>query len=111
MPTKKYKLEIVSNIDGYKDYDEIEINVKPYRIETVSPNPASNVVDIEYVVTGAGSAYLMLVNLTTGNIDNYILDTQTSNISIDISGYSNGLYNLVLVCDGNVQNSITLSKE
>ncbi|MGV6827842.1 MAG: hypothetical protein ACWA45_00435 [Flavobacteriales bacterium] len=109
--TKTYKLEIVSNIDGFKDYDEIEVSIKPFRIETISPNPANNILNINYITTDATSAYVMLVNMNTGNSDNYILNTQQSNISIDVSTYTTGLYNIILVCDGVVQNSKTLLKE
>ena len=53
----------------------------------------------------------MVVNLNTGGSDNYILDVQQSNTTIDISTYVTGLYNIILVCDGEVQNSKTLIKQ
>ncbi len=109
--TIKYKLEIISNIDGFKDYDEVEIAVNPYKLESLIPNPASNVVTINYLIDGASSAYIMVINLNTGSSDNYILDLQHSSTSIDIYTYTTGLYNIILVCDGEVQNSKTLIKQ
>ncbi len=109
--TKKYKLEIISNIDGFKDYDEVEITVNPYKLESLIPNPASQSFTVNYLTDGASSAYLMVVNLNTGGSDNYILDVQQSNTTIDISTYTSGLYNIILVCDGEVQNSKTLIKQ
>jgi len=109
--TKTYKLEIVSNIDGFKDYDEVEISIKPFRIETIYPNPTNNILNIDYITTDATSAYVMFVNMNSGSSDNYILNTQQTNISIDVSAYTTGLYNIILVCDGEVQNSKTLLKE
>ncbi|MFK5985647.1 MAG: hypothetical protein QM479_09490 [Pseudomonadota bacterium] len=109
--TKTYKLEIVSNIDGFKDYDEIEVSIKPFRIETINPNPANDILNINYITTDATSAYVMFVNMNTGSSDNYILNTQQSSISINVSAYTTGLYNIILVCDGVVQNSKTLLKE
>ncbi len=109
--TKTYKLEIVSNIDGFKDYDEIEVSIKPFRIETINPNPANDILNINYITTDATSAYVMFVNMNTGSSDNYILNTQQSSISINVSAYTTGLYNIILVCDGVVQNSKTLLKQ
>lgn len=109
--TKTYKLEIISDIDGFKDYDEIEITVNPYKLESLVPNPATNQVVVNYEADEAISAYLMMVNLNTGNSDNYILDVQQNNTTINISAYTSGLYNIILVCDGEVQNSKTLLKQ
>jgi len=109
--TKTYKLEIVSNIDGFKDYDEIEVSIKPFRIETINPNPTNDILNINYITTDATSAYVMFVNMNTGNSNNYILNTQQSNISIDVSTYTTGYYNIILVCDGEVQNSKILLKD
>lgn len=109
--TRIYKLEIISNIDGFKDYDEVEITVNPYKLESLIPNPASNLVTVNYLADGASSAYVMIVNMTTGSSDNYILDVQETNTSINISNFTTGMYNIILVCDGEVQNSKTLIKQ
>ena len=37
--TQQYKLEIISDLDGLKDYDEITVTVNPYRIISMAPNP------------------------------------------------------------------------
>ncbi|MEZ4778344.1 MAG: hypothetical protein R2786_03080 [Flavobacteriaceae bacterium] len=109
--TKTYKLEVVSSISGFKDYDEVTVSVNPYFIDTLIPNPASSQVTVNYLIDGCSSAYLMLVNTQTGSSDNYILDVTTSNTSIDISAYNTGLYSIILICDGEIQNSKTLIKE
>lgn len=109
--TTKYKLEVISDIDGFKDYDEVQITVNPYKLESLVPNPASNQIVINYLANGASSGYIMVVNINTGNSDNYILDVQQSNTVIDISTYTPGLYNIILVCDGEIQNSKTLLKQ
>lgn len=49
--------------------------------------------------------------MNTGSSDNYILDVQQSNVNIDVSSYTTGLYNIILVCDGEIQNSKTLLKQ
>ena len=108
--TQTYKLEVVSDIDGLKDYDEVTITVNPYYIDTLVPNPAISQVTVNYEIAGSTSAYLMVVNTNTGSSDNYILDTTTTSATIDVSTYTTGLYNIVLVCDGATQNAKTLVK-
>ncbi len=109
--TQTYKLEVITDIDGFKDYDEVQVNVNPYRLESLVPNPTSHQVTVNYLADGAGSGYIMVVNTNTGNSDNYILDVQQTHVSIDVSPYTAGLYNVILVCDGEVQNSKTLIKQ
>jgi hypothetical protein len=53
----------------------------------------------------------MIINTVTGNSYNYIIDVNQTNIAINIANYSSGLYTVVLVCDGEVQNSKTLAKQ
>ena len=109
--TQTYKLEVIAETDGYKDYDEVTVNITPYQIESLVPNPVNSQLTVTYDAQGAGSAYLMLVNQTTGNSDNYILDTEESLISIDVSGFSTGLYSVILVCDGDIHSVKNLAKQ
>jgi subtilisin family serine protease len=98
--TRKYKLEVITDADGFKDYDEMEVKVNPFWIESISPNPASNQVNIGYVADQASSAYLMILNQTSTVSNNYIIDTNLLETSINLSTYQSGVYTLVLVCDG-----------
>lgn len=47
--TMTYMLEVISDLDGFKDYDEIQIIVSPNRIESLVPNPVSTQLIIDYV--------------------------------------------------------------
>ncbi len=98
--TKKYKLEIITDKDGYKDFDEIEVKVNPYSLQSLSPNPASNQVNISYKIQGATSAYLIITSLTNGTMNNYILNSNEFETSVDITSYTQGIYGVALVCDG-----------
>ena len=108
--TKTYQLEVVADIDGFKDYDEVTVTVNPYRIESLTPNPTSDLVTVNYVIAGATNAYLMVVNTQTGSSENIILDLTTTSINLDVTHLSTGLYNIILLCDGDIQNSKTLLK-
>jgi hypothetical protein len=103
--TQTYKLEVISDNDGYKDYDDIEITVNPYYIVSLAPNPVTDILTVNYMADEAVSAYLMIINTNTGTSDNYILDTTLFEANFDLSSYPAGLYSVSLVCDGNIEDS------
>jgi len=98
--TKTYQLEIITDTDGYKDYDEIEVTVNPYSIQSLTPNPASNQVLVNYKAQNASSAYIMITSTANGTSNNYILNTNELDLNIDISSYQQGVYAVALVCNG-----------
>ncbi|MDR0802874.1 DUF1986 domain-containing protein [Fluviicola sp.] len=100
--TTKYKLEVIASIDGFKDYDEVEVKVKEYSINSISPNPSNNVINIDYRAQKANSAYIMVVPLFSGTSNQYILNTSATLKTIDVSTYKAGQYAVVLICDGNI---------
>ena len=105
--TKKYKLEVIAELDGVKDYDEVEVKVKEFEILSMSPNPATNQVSLEYKANNASSAYLIIM-MPYGNSYNYILNVNQSQTSIDVSDYQTGVYNVILVCNGQAVDGSTL---
>jgi len=100
--TQQYTLEIIKDADGLKDYDTVTIEVNPFVLGTMSPNPATNHVTINYIAEDASSAYFMLTAQSTGNTYNYIIDTQEAQKVIDVSSYPTGIYLVSLICDGNL---------
>ena len=66
---------------------------------------------LTYKAQDAGSAYLMVTSITNGTSNNYIIDTKQNSITIDVSTYTNGTYNIALVCDGQIQDSKNLLKQ
>ena len=109
----KYKLEVIANVDGFKDYSEVEVIIKPSTINSISPNPASNNVTITYKLNIVNSAYLMILGSygTTGTSNNYILEPNSSETNINISNYPNGFYTVALVCNGQIIDAKTLVKQ
>ncbi len=91
-----------------KDYDEVEVKVKEFEILSMSPNPATSQVNLEYKASDATSAYLMIM-MPYGNSYNYILDVYQSQTSINVSGYQSGVYNVILVCNGQAVDASTLT--
>lgn len=110
---EKYKLEVIATIDGFKDYTEIEVKLKPSSIESISPNPSNSNTTIAYKLNGANSAYLMVISLYGGSVtsNNYILDVNANEINLNVSNYTNAIYTVALVVDGIITDAKTLIKQ
>lgn len=105
--TETYKLEIIAESDGFKDYDEIVVNVKDKYILGMSPNPASSQVVLGYKASNASNAYISITS-NGGPAQNHILDLNNTDITIDVSTLNTGVYNVVLICDGQAVDMKTL---
>lgn len=109
--TMTYMLEVISDLDGFKDYDEIQIIVSPNRIESLVPNPVSTQLTIDYVAENVSSAYIIILNQSNAETNNYILDLNSDQVTIDLTSYSIGLYSAILVCDGEICDANNFVKE
>lgn len=101
---KKFKLEVTAKADGYKDYDEVSISINPNKLNVIAPNPATSTITVGYAINNGQRATLSILPLyggTPGNGTNYSLDIDAQQVQIDLSGYANGLYKVILYCDGN----------
>ncbi len=103
--TQTYKLEVISDEDGFKDYNEVTVIVNENFIKSVVPNPGTDFIDVQYMISQSISAYLSIVNISNADTNNYILDSTGGILNINISSYSQGLYSISLVCDGEVKDS------
>lgn len=109
--SKKYKLEVISENNGLKDYDEVEVVVNSNHIISISPNPSSDHITVTYNAEGAGSAYLMIIGTTDFvSSNNYLLDCTQIQTNIDISSYQTGIYTVALVKDGYIVDVKTIMK-
>ncbi|WP_309280873.1 S8 family serine peptidase [Fluviicola sp.] len=111
---EKYKLEVISTTDGFKDYTEVEVKLNASALQSIAPNPASNSVSIGYKLNGANLAYLMITGYygsgqNTSN--NYILDSTSNQITIDLNSYPTGFYTVALVVNGEIADAKILQKQ
>jgi hypothetical protein len=106
--TKKYKLEVIAELDGYKDYSEVEVKVKIGEITGISPNPANGQTAVSYHTQGGSSAYLAVFNTITGSSDQYILPLGLGTLNLYLSSYPTGNYEVLLVTDGAVRDTESL---
>lgn len=109
--SQQYKLEVISDLDGYKDYSEVTISVNPFALTKLIPNPASSNLRIHYTMDSAISAFIMIVHQISGSSNNYLIDVQQDYVDLDISTLPAGLYTVVLVADGEIKASKGLIKQ
>lgn len=101
--TGTYELEVEASSDGFKDYDNININVIHHYISAITPNPASNDITVIYdLPIGTQSSYFCITNQLGIQISNYNCPLTHTNTIINVSSLSPGHYNLMLICDGQV---------
>jgi len=108
--TKEYKLEVIKEADGFKDYDNVIVEVNPFVLGTLTPNPVQDTVSINYIAEDANSAYLIFTELNTNNTYNFILDATENIIEINMVNYNTGIYFVTLVCDGSAITNKTIIK-
>ena len=105
----KYKLEVIAEADGYKDYDEVAVKIVqdkiepivPGKIESIAPNPVTDIVKITCVFDHDSRAYFTVTNQIGRDIINhYTLNTSPQTVDMNISSYASGTYVVTLFCDG-----------
>lgn len=106
-----YQLEVISEVDGFKDYDKVNVTLKPSTLDQIAPNPASSNATITYALNEVSSAYIRVASYYENVAHNYIIDVNSSQTTIDVSRYNTGFYVVSLICDGQVVDSKTLIKQ
>lgn len=108
---REYKLEITAAADGYRDYDNVTVSLKPNAINNISPNPTtSSTIQVDYTINYGNNAYIKIIPVygASGNGTNYPVNVNQNTINIDLTGYVLGAYKVVLYCDGNIVESKNL---
>jgi len=104
---QEYRLAVISDLDGIKDYDKVKVTHRISQIVNISPNPASDIVNVEYELENVQSATILLIR-PYGGSTSHPLNLNHNNISIDLSAFQPGLYYISLICDGLNVDSKTL---
>ncbi len=109
---RKYKLEVIATADGFKDYKEVNVSLKPNRLTGISPNPTSGSIQVDYKINDNASSYIMILGAYGGSntCNNYMIDFNQDSVTIDLSAYQTGYYTVALVCDGQIVDAQTISK-
>lgn len=111
---RKFKVEVIAEADGFKDYAEVDLKMNPHHLESITPNPTSNNINITYNLNSPASAYISItgyIGNDTGIQRNYTIGLESNELNIDITEYATGYYAVSLVCDGQVVESKNLIKQ
>jgi serine protease len=98
--TTKYKLEVIAMADGFVDYDSLTVQVKDYEIKSITPNPATNQITVEYNAENASVAFLRITPALMNVGNDYPLNTLNWSTVINVANYLPGIYSVILYCDG-----------
>jgi hypothetical protein len=101
MIAQEYKLEVIAETDGHKDYKTVETEDKRV-IESISPNPATTSTIVSYQVATGDNAYVRLTHSVSGVFYNYILDSQNSSLTIPTQNLAQGTYVVNLIANGTI---------
>ena len=79
----------------------------------MAPNPATDAVTISYKLNEVNSAYLMVLGYygSTGISNNYLLDANSSQTTLNFNEYPAGFYTVALVCNGQIIDAKTMIKQ
>lgn len=93
--------EVTAKNDHFKDYDTVFVKVNHHKIQSLSPNPASSHLVVAYVADKAATAFLTVQMAGNPKISySYPVDPKATATQINISHLKTGVYNVYLVCDG-----------
>lgn len=99
--SNKYKLEVISEHDRYKDYDVIEVK-NLYGIISISPNPSSDHVKITCKIPQIedGKSFIKITSLNGTNSKTYSINKDDT--LIDVSSYTTGVYLVSLIYEDKI---------
>lgn len=108
--SEQYRLEVVSQYDGAKDYDTVTAIVKNGFISNISPNPASSNISVSYNLSdNTPNATIQIVNSVGMVLNSTNITKLQTRIDIDVNSLINGHYNVNLVLpNGDIVDSKTL---
>jgi hypothetical protein len=89
------------------------IKLNPDRIENLYPNPATDVITVDYKINHATNASIRIMPLSRAAITPeavYDLNINDNSITInfsDLTGFPTTIYVIMLVCDGQIVDTRT----
>ncbi len=99
------KLEVTAISDAYKSVKNISLPVKDKYIASITPNPATNQITVNYEVGSANSSYLILTNNLFSFFRPYFISSNSGSKTISVQFIPAGNYTLLLMCDGIIVDS------
>jgi len=105
-------LEVIADIDGYKDYHDISVVVQAHSLTSIVPNPSSgsSPIQVSYDIDPAQAtgAYLQIVEATSGSIHVVPLNLFADQVTVSTNLIGQGNFSVLLVVDGIVVDQLNL---
>jgi subtilisin family serine protease len=112
LATQKYTVEITKNADGFKSYDEVAVVVVDGAIVSLSPNPASGYLKVEYKLSDyATSVSLQISDIQQTKLLSYPLSLNADRQEVSLLGLPSGNYFVKLLVNGAVADTKTIIKQ
>ncbi len=108
----KYLVEVISETEGLVELKEVEVKYKPNRLIAMHPNPAIDIVTLNYKINEASTAHFSIINYYMGSniVQNHLINLDENEKTVDVSALPSGFYHVLLIIDGVAQDVKILSK-
>jgi hypothetical protein len=104
---------ITAQSDGFKDYDQVElIHTETEYITSLSPNPAQSEFVLEFILPEESTlAEIRIIQVSSGEEEYSLIVDGAGEITIDVSNYTIGAYEVLLISNNAVLDNETLLKQ
>lgn len=96
MMSQQYKLEVVAEADGAKDYDTVSVAVRGGMLVSLSPNPANDRIDVGYR-QNVSNALIQIISSAGIVVETTRISNTQTNVTINIQTFASGSYSVGLL--------------
>lgn len=98
MMSQRYKLDVVAEADGAKDYDTVSVAVRGGMLVSLSPNPANDRIDVGYrLAENVSNALIQIVSSAGIVVETTPISNTQTNVTINIQTLASGNYSVGLL--------------
>lgn len=99
MRSQQYKLEVVAEADGAKDYDTVSVAVRGGMLVSLSPNPANDrIIDVGYrLAENVSNALIQIVSSAGIVVETTRISNTQTNVTMNIQTLASGSYSVGLL--------------
>lgn len=91
MMSQQYKLEVVAEADGAKDYDTVSVAVRGGMLVSLSPNPANDRIDVGYrLADNVSNALIQIVSSAGIVVETTRISNTQTNVTMNIQTLASG---------------------
>ena len=106
----QFSLEIKDSVAGFYDADSCNLYVLEGQLQSVSPNPATDLISVQYSLLSQNAGNLLILNNQGTVLKNVIAPAGQNQVQVPLQGILPGVYTIILVHENVVLDSLTFSK-